>query len=98
MRFHVSNMLGAVPQDLQTLAWPVVEHYFHKAEQEALTYYGSLNGTGRTTHDIKEATEAAYNGKVEILFLADDAEVWGRFDPQSNQVHIHQEAESGDED
>jgi len=86
-------------EDLQTLAWPVVEHYFHKAEQEALTYYGPLRGTGRTTHDIKEAAAAAYNGKVEILFLADDAEEkWGRFDPESNQVHMHQEAESGDED
>lgn len=85
-------------EDLQTLAWPVVEHYFHKAEQEALSYYGPLKGTGLTTHDIKEAAAAAYIGKVEILFLADGAEKWGRFDPQSNQVHIHQEAESGDED
>jgi len=85
-------------EDLQTLAWPVVEHYFHKAEQEALTYYGPLKGTGLTTHDIEEAAAAAYNGKVEILFLADGAEKWGRFDPQSNQVHMHQEAESGDED
>lgn len=85
-------------EDLQTLTWPLVEHYFHKAEQEALTYYGPFKGTGRTSHDITEAAPAAYNGQIEILFVADDAQQWGRFDPQMNEVHIHQEAELGDED
>ncbi|MGE5423452.1 MAG: hypothetical protein ACM3QW_09325, partial [Ignavibacteriales bacterium] len=86
-------------EDLQTLAWPVVEHYFHKAEQEALSYYGPKKGTGLTTHDIEEAAVSAYNGKVEILFLADSAEEkWGRFDPQSNQVYVHSEAGFDDED
>jgi len=86
-------------EDLQTLAWPVVEHYFHKAEQEALSYYGPYKGTGLTTHDIEEAAVAAYNGKVEILFLADSVEEkWGRFDPQSTQVYLHPEAGSDDED
>ncbi|PKM78332.1 MAG: hypothetical protein CVU90_02185 [Firmicutes bacterium HGW-Firmicutes-15] len=85
-------------EDLQTLAWPLVEHYFHKAEQEAITYYGPFKGTGLTTHDISKAAPAAYNGQVEILFLADGAKQWGRFDPLINDVHIHQEAELDDED
>lgn len=85
-------------EDIQTLAWPAVEHYFHKAEQEALTYIGPLMGTGRTTHDISEAAPAAYNGQLEILFLADRVHQWGRFDPQSNQAHLHQEHAAGDED
>jgi hypothetical protein len=85
-------------EDLQTLAWPLVEHYFHKAEQEAITYYGPFKGTGRTTQDISKAASAAYNGQIEILFLADGAEQWGRFDPEMNGVLIHQEAEPGDED
>lgn len=85
-------------EDLQTLAWPVVEHYFHKAEQEALTYYGPYTGTGRTSHDVNEAAPAAYNGQLEILFLADGAEQWGRFDEQTNQVQMHQHKEPGDLD
>jgi hypothetical protein len=85
-------------EDLQTLAWPLVEHYFHKAEQEAITYYGPFKGTGRTTHDISKAAPAAYNGQVEILFLADGAKQWGKFDPQVNGVQIHREAELDDED
>ena len=36
---------------------------------------------------------------MEILFLADSVEEkWGRFDPQSNQVHLHPEAGTDDED
>ncbi|HEX3010550.1 MAG TPA: hypothetical protein VHQ70_00745 [Syntrophomonadaceae bacterium] len=85
-------------EDLQTLAWPVVEHYFHKAEQEALTYYGPLKGTDRTTQDITEAAPAAHNGQVEILFLANGSQQWGRFDPQINGVHLHEEPEPGDEE
>jgi len=85
-------------EDLKTLVWPLVEHYYHKAEQEALTYYGPFKGTGRTTHNITEAAPAAYNGQVEILFLAEGAEQWGSFDPQINEVRLHQETELGDED
>lgn len=85
-------------EDLQTRAWPLVEHYYHKAEQEALTYFGPFNGTGRTTHDITQAAPAAYHGQVEILFLASGAEQPGSFDPGSNLVQLHGELEPGDED
>ena len=85
-------------EDLQTLAWPLVEHYFHKAEQEALTYYGPFIGTGRTTNDIRRAAPAAYNGQIEILFMAEDTEQWGKFDPHTNTVDLSQEDEINHED
>jgi len=85
-------------EDLQTLAWPLVEHYFHKAEQEALTYYGPFKGTGRTTNDIRKAAPAAYNGQIEILFMAEDTEQWGKFDPHTNTVDLSQEDEINHED
>ncbi len=85
-------------EDIQTLAWPLVEHYFHKAEQEALSYYGPFKGTGRTTHNISEAAPAAHNGQIELLFMADGVQQWGNYDPDNNAVHIHSEAELGDED
>lgn len=86
------------PEDLQTLTWPLVEHYFHKAEQEAVTYYGPFSGTGRTTTDICEAVPAAQNGRIEILFMADGVQEWGRFDDYNNKVNLHLEPQVGDED
>lgn len=85
-------------EDIQTLAWPLVEHYFHKAEQEALTYYGPFKGTGRTIQDISAAVPAAHNGQIEILFMADGVQQWGRYDPGMNDVQLHAEPEQGDED
>lgn len=85
-------------EDLQTLAWPLVEHYFHKAEQEALTYYGPFKGTGRTTHDISQAAPAAHNGQIELLFLADGVQQWGSFDMEQNAVYLHPQPQTGDEE
>jgi len=85
-------------ENLQTLVCPLVEHYFHQAEQEALNRYGPLKSTGKTTWDIREAAPAAHNGQVEYLFLADGVQKWGTYDPQTNGVHIHQEADPNDED
>ncbi|MDD4801449.1 MAG: hypothetical protein PHF24_00710 [Syntrophomonas sp.] len=87
------------PEEIKTLAFPLVEHYFHKAEQEAITYYGPFKGTGRTTSDICEAVPAAFNGQIELLFMADGAEQWGKFDPHQNKVQISSAAaELEDED
>lgn len=85
-------------EDIQTLAWPLVEHYFHKAEQEALTYYGPFKGTGRTIQDISAAVPAAHNGQIELLFLAEGVQQWGRYEPAMNEVQLHSQPEPGDED
>ncbi|MBP1762428.1 MAG: hypothetical protein H6Q64_1970 [Firmicutes bacterium] len=85
-------------EDIQTLAWPLVEHYFHKAEQEALTYYGPFQGTGRTIKEIADVVPASYNGQVELLFLADGEQQWGLYDFAQNKVQIHAQPESGDDE
>jgi len=87
-------------EDIQTLAWPLVEHYFHKAEQEALTYYGPFQGTGRTIKEIAEVVPASYNGRIELLFLADGEKQkqWGIYDFVQNSVKIHSEPEPGDDE
>jgi hypothetical protein len=85
-------------EDIQTLAWPLVEHYFHKAEQEALTYYGPFQGTGRTMKEIADVVPASYNGQIEILFLADGQQQWGIYDFSQNTVRIHPQPEPGDDE
>jgi hypothetical protein len=85
-------------EDIQTLVWPVVEHYFYQDEQEALTYYGPFQGTGRTVKEIGEVVPASYNGQIELLFLADGEKQWGIYDFAQNTVKIHSQPEPGDDE
>jgi len=84
--------------DLHKKAWEIVKPYFDHGLQEALEIYGPFRGTSRSSQDIKETISAAFNGRVEMLFLANGVHEWGHFDADVNQVEIHQEQQSGDED
>ncbi|MDW8071475.1 MAG: hypothetical protein RMK79_08370 [Anaerolineae bacterium] len=86
------------PEVLHARAWPLVQPVFVQTRAEAAARYRALAGTGRTTTDVAEAVLAAHHGRVETLFVATDVQVWGRFDPTTNTVHMHPSPEIGDED
>ncbi len=92
------NPEGLSPQELHGQAWELVSPVFQKAQEQASGRYGQLAGTGQTTNDVKEAVSAAYHGRVDVLFVAVGVQVWGRFDSDKDEVHVHQTPESGDED
>jgi hypothetical protein len=41
---------------------------------------------------------AAYDGRIDTLFVPVGVQQWGMFDRESRTVQAHQEAETGDED
>lgn len=86
------------PEELQAEGWKIVEPLFLQAQQEAIEHYRELAATGKTTTDVKEAVPAAYFGRVEQLFVPVGVQQWGNFDPETNTVYLHSEAETGDED
>jgi hypothetical protein len=83
---------------LHARAWPLVHPVFVRTREETAARYRELAGTGRTTTDVAEAVLAARHGRVEALFVTTGVQVWGRFDPATNTVHVHQSPEIGDED
>ncbi|GAB1481728.1 hypothetical protein MASR2M78_05430 [Treponema sp.] len=85
-------------EDLHPLAWAIVEPIFDKQREAGLAKYGQLAGTGQTTTDVAEALLAAQHGRVEVLFVALDIHVWGRFDPKTDTVDLHETQEPGDQD
>jgi hypothetical protein len=86
------------PEELQAKAWEIVEPIFLQEQQEAIEHYKELTPTGRASTDIKEVVPAAYYGRVEQLFVAVGVQQWGIFNPNSNTIDVHSEAELGDED
>ena len=57
-----------------------------------------LLGTGRASTDAREIVLAANDGRVDELFVAQGARLWGSFDPAARSVEVEAEpAESADE-
>ncbi len=85
-------------EELHKRAWEIVEPIFQKSQEEAISQYKQLAGTGRTSSDLKEILPKAHQGRVDKLFVALGIQEWGTFDPRDNRVFTHQEQEPEDSD
>jgi hypothetical protein len=85
-------------KELHDKIWAIVQPIFLKSQNDAATQYKNLAGTDRVSDDIKLIIPAAYQGRVELLFVSLDIQQWGKFDSSQNKVHLHPKAESDDED
>jgi hypothetical protein len=74
------------PAELHRRALALVEPRFTEGRRKAVALYEQLAGTGRTSNDLKEIVAAAFSGQLEVLFVAQDREVWGSYDPATGQV------------
>ncbi len=92
------NPEDLTPEELHSQAWTLMQPIFMQAQERAAAQYSQLSGTSQTTVDVKEAVLAAHQGRVDVMFVALGVQVWGKFDPSTNTVHIHQCPELGDMD
>ncbi|MEQ9357779.1 hypothetical protein [Coleofasciculus chthonoplastes] len=58
----------------------------------------SGNNQEQASDALKELVQAAYNQRIDSLFVALDHQQWGSFDPQSNTVQLHEQHQAGDQD
>ena len=92
------NPEGLSAEKLHKEAWAIVQPYFQKAGEDAIALYMQSAGTGLTSSNVEEIVQAAYHGRIGSLFVAVGLQQWGAFEPDSNEVHLRQKAEPGDED
>jgi release factor family 3 len=92
------NPDGLRPEELQERAWPLVQPHFQRAQQSAADQYHQLVGTGRASGDVGAIVPAAYDGRVDTLFVAVNVQQWGVFRSETREVEVHQEPATGDED
>jgi hypothetical protein len=86
------------PEDLHAAAWKVVQPHFMKAQKEASARYRRGADTGLTSNDPRQIVPAARHAQVEVLFVALDEQRWGRYDPDRNEVTLHDRALNDSED
>ncbi len=85
-------------EELHELAWKLVAPGFEAGRREAETVYEEMNAgqPERTSADLEEVLPAAFGGRVETLFVPDDVEAWGHYDPQISVALLHDERRPGD--
>ncbi|HLW68702.1 MAG TPA: hypothetical protein VKS79_25515 [Gemmataceae bacterium] len=85
-------------KELHNRARRLVEPIFEAPRRKAADLYAQFSGTGRTTNDLAEVVSAAFQGKLESLFIAGNQERWGTFDPDGPALAVHDHEQPGDED
>jgi hypothetical protein len=74
------------PDELHARAWPLVQPYFERRRHEAVARYGALKGGQKASSDLREIVPAAWDGRVDVLFVPVDVRVWGTYAPETRTV------------
>jgi hypothetical protein len=82
------NPDGVSSDTLRQRAWELVRPHLEERWRDAAARHASLAGTGRTAEDVTTVLPAAYQGRVDQLFVSVEAEDWGVFDPETGIVRL----------
>jgi hypothetical protein len=85
-------------EELHEKAWDIVEPLFQEAKDEVIERYNELEGSEQASDQLEEIVSAAYQGRVDALFVAVDVEKWGSYRLEDGQIELHDEPQNGDED
>ena len=87
-------------QELHEKAWTVVESVLHERQQEELDRFEDLyyQEEGLASDDFHEIIPACAYSRVEALFVPMGEYRWGRYDPDTNTVEVHESQQPGDGD
>ncbi|MGG6267833.1 hypothetical protein ACQ4M3_12135 [Leptolyngbya sp. AN03gr2] len=83
---------------LHEQAWSIVEPLFAQEQERAVNNYYELSDTDLISTKVEETVPAAYYGRIDRLFVPVGVQRWGRFNPDTNEIEIHNEAQPEDED
>ncbi len=84
--------------ELQSRAWRLVQPWFKKQQDAALSAFRRAEQSHLTTSDPREVILAADQGRVEMLLLAADAELLGSYDGVQHQIDFAPDGERGEDD
>lgn len=74
-------------------AWELLHPYFNKTRQAKHEQFAEFFGTGKASTKIEEILPAAFEGRVDTLFLENRADILGIYNPSTEEV-ITEEAHS----
>ncbi len=84
--------------DLHRAASIVMEPYLMRWREEAFTRFRRGSEEGKVCSDVAPLLHAAEEGRVEMLLVSLDAELFARHDMESGRVDLHTQYQEGDVD
>lgn len=94
------NPDGLSSDELHQRVWALLEPRFRQAREDAATAFDRLisKEPDRASDRLDEIVPAAHFRRIKVLFVRSDRHEWGRFDPTSQQVEVHEDIHAGDLD
>lgn len=75
-------------EELRKYSWEKVMPVIRKKREKAEQRFYELQGTGKTSQDIKETVLASFHGRVETVFVATGVLKKGKVDIDNNEVYF----------
>jgi hypothetical protein len=96
---HIHGNTGHFSKDqLHHKAWESVELLFRRKQALAVDQFRNLSASDLATEDPQTAIQAAFNGRVDTLFVDLSEHLWGTCSPYGQVTSTHIEPQPGDED
>lgn len=99
------DIIGGNPESLKIdvlheKAWSIVEPVFLESEETELDRFEQLyyQDEDMASDDFHEIIPGCAYSRVDTLFVPVGEHRWGRFDPETNTVEVHESQEPGDGD
>lgn len=92
----VENGIDCNPEELSEAellrrALEIADPLLKAGRKKAIETFRNLSGTGRTAETLEEVVPAAYNKRIDTLFVPEGIQCQGTFDPVSNRAWRHEE-------
>jgi len=85
-------------KELLVKALPIVKPVFRRRREKALASFQKNIATGLASNNFAKIFSAARSGRIETLFVPVGKQKWGKFNNQTNEIEINEQAKAGDKD
>jgi hypothetical protein len=82
------NVKDLPVEEFHRQAWQIASEYYYEGEKVVMRdFHDNLAGK-LAVDNVNSVLTAAFDGRVDTLFVAEDEEIWGEFDQNTRQVVV----------
>lgn len=85
-------------EELHERGWEIARPTIIADREKAAERFQNLVGTGKASAQLDEVVTAAFDGRIDTLFVAETDQRWGHFDPEKREVQHFDEPQNGADD